>query len=56
MNTTYKVFLDNKRIAYSKDYYDVGDRVDINVDTKNPKCIIILGKHKDIFDMEENKF
>ena len=55
-NTTYKVFLDNKRVAFSKEYYDVGDKVDVHIDTKNPKRIIIMGKHKDIFDLEENEF
>ncbi|MDE6408155.1 MAG: hypothetical protein K2K50_06080, partial [Anaeroplasmataceae bacterium] len=55
-NITYKVFLNNKRIAYSKEYYTIGEKVDINIDTKNPKRIMILGKHEDIFDIEENEF
>ncbi|MDE6047066.1 MAG: hypothetical protein K2F56_00400, partial [Anaeroplasmataceae bacterium] len=56
MNTTYKVFLNNKRIAYSKEYYTIGEKVDINIDTKNPKRIVIIGRHEDIFDIEEDKY
>ena len=55
-NTTYKVFLNNKAIAFSKEYYVPGEKVDINIDTKNPKRVHIIGRHEDIFDIEEDRY
>ncbi|MDE7263110.1 MAG: hypothetical protein K2N64_00430 [Anaeroplasmataceae bacterium] len=55
-NTTYKVFLrinDTKVTTYSKEYYDVGDKVSVNIDEKNPKIVHIIGKQIDIFEMDE---
>ncbi|MDE5715651.1 MAG: hypothetical protein K2I42_05910 [Anaeroplasmataceae bacterium] len=58
-NTTYKVFLrinNQKRVAYSKEYYEVGDKVIVQIDSKNPKRIHILSKKEDIFDFDEDKY
>ncbi|MBD5390466.1 hypothetical protein HDR67_00420 [bacterium] len=56
-NTTYKVQLrissNRTGVAYSKESYEIGDRVIINIDTKNPNVIHIIKKQEDIFDLEE---
>ena len=58
-NTIYKVYLkikEDKFIAYSKEYYSAGEKVDVNIDVKKPKIIHIIGCHEEVFDFEENKF
>ena len=58
-NTTYKVFLElnNERVTtYSKEYYEIGEKVDVNIDEKNPKIVLILNKHEDIFDLDEEEY
>lgn len=52
-NTTYKVFLDDLKVAYSKESYEYGDKVDIKIDIKNPKRVHIIGKHIDDLEIQE---
>ncbi len=59
-NTTYKVNLKlssgQKVVAYSKEFYDIGDRLSIAIDEKNPQIVHIIQKQEDMFDIEEDEY
>lgn len=56
-NTTYKIRLrissDETLTAYSKEDYDIGDRVIIYRNKKNPQVVHIIKKIEDVFDEDE---
>lgn len=59
MHTVYKVTLkidDQNVVTYSEKYYNVGDKVYVNVDTKNPKIVQIVEKYRDAFSLDEDEF
>ena len=56
-DTTYKVFLkigDQRFVTYSKEYYEIGDKLRVCINIKNAKKVYIVEKIKDIVDIEEN--
>lgn len=59
MHTVYKVTLklnEQNVVTYSEKYYNVGDKVYVNVDTKNPKIVQIVEKYIDAFSLDEDEF
>ncbi len=59
LHTTYKVHLrieNENRIAYSKEYYETGDKVMVQMDMKHPKRVHILYTKEDPFDFDEDRY
>ena len=59
MHTVYKITLklnEKNIVTYSEKYYNVGDKVYVNVDTKNPKIVQIIEKYEDPFSLNEDEF
>lgn len=45
---------DQRFVTYSKEYYEIGDKLRVCINIKNAKKVYIVEKIKDIVDIEEN--